>query len=596
VQLAKAPSLFWDRERGYALAKLKVESNVPQIQACAPCHSRRQIVADGFTGGCNYYDYYANELLTTAAYHADGQIMDEVYEYSSFLQSKMYHKNIKCSDCHDPHSARLKHTGNQVCTSCHQHPAGKFDGELHHRHSMTGTGSACVECHMPQTTYMEVDPRRDHSFRIPRPDLSVKLGTPNACTRCHIRDKKLPGETSVPAVPSVPFENAARLQALLGRTDLKEYADWLKKAREGDRMVQARLSDVDRWADAALDKWYGASRKREPHFAEALHAAREIDRNAPAKLLELLADRKQPAIARATAALELGSFAEAGSREHQALRLAAGDPDPQVRIAAIRSLPRDGSDATVSLLAPLLSPPQPRAVRTEAARAILQMNQAQLTGEERRAFHAALDEYISGAMTISDRAGAHLNIATTYEGLGDFKSAETAYQTAIQVEPRSVGPRANLASLYERRIEEARQQAMQLGQSGDRAGAERAIAAIEHLPGVVDQLRSAELALQERDVLLAPYDAGVQYRTGLMRHTLGWSKEAESALLNAALLEPRNLVFQYHLAVLYRDTERVDQAQAVVRRMLKLQPENKAIHDFAASLAQPVGPALPQGP
>ncbi|HZN34016.1 MAG TPA: multiheme c-type cytochrome, partial [Pirellulaceae bacterium] len=196
VQLAKAPSLFWDRQRGYALAKLKALSNVPQVQACAPCHSRRRIVAGDYTAGCNYYDFYANEVLTADAYHADGQIMDEVYEYSSFLQSKMYHKNIKCSDCHNPHSARLKHTGNQVCTSCHQHPAGKFDGEIHHRHPMTSTGAACASCHMPQTTYMDVDPRRDHSFRVPRPDLSVTLGTPNACTGCHLRDEVLPGQTA----------------------------------------------------------------------------------------------------------------------------------------------------------------------------------------------------------------------------------------------------------------------------------------------------------------------------------------------------------------------------------------------------------------
>ena len=157
--------------------------------------------------------------------------MDEVYEYTSFLESKMYHKNIRCTDCHDPHSAKLKHEGNKVCTSCHQHPAGKYDGEIHHRHPMSSTGAQCVECHMPQTTYMDVDPRRDHSFRVPRPDLSVKLGTPNACTRCHLRDEELPGAARVQrSGVRVQGQSRRRIGELLARKDLKEYADWLAAA------------------------------------------------------------------------------------------------------------------------------------------------------------------------------------------------------------------------------------------------------------------------------------------------------------------------------------------------------------------------------
>ncbi len=583
VELASAPSLFWDRERGYALPKLKVTSNVPQIQACAPCHSRRRVVAGGFTGGCNYYDYYANEGLSPAAYHADGQIMDEVYEYSSFLQSKMFHKGIKCSDCHDPHSARLKFSGNQVCTSCHQHPAGKYDGEIHHRHSMSGSGSSCVECHMPETTYMEVDPRRDHSFRIPRPDLSVKLGTPNACTRCHVRDAVLPGQPSA--------ASTGEFESLLKREDLKEYAGWLAAAARGDRDVKARLAEVDQWADAALDSWYGANRKREPHFAEALHAARETTPDAPAKLLELLASRTQPAVARATAAIELAAYAEPGSQVHAGLRQALGDPDPQVQAAAIQSLPLDGSDATLSALAPLLSSEQPRLVRSEAARALVQLSPDRLTGEERAAFRAALDETIAGAMQANDRAASHLNVASILEGLGNLQAAEDAYQTALRVEPGSVGTRANLAGLYDRLLEGAQQRAMQYARQGDRASAEREVQAVAHLPDIVDRLRADEMALQERDLMLAPHIAAVQSRTGLIRYSVGWRKEAESALLTASLLEPRNVLYLWHLATLYRDTSRAEMARPLVKRMLELQPNNPTFQRFAAELAQPAGPS-----
>ena len=193
VELAKKKSLFWDRHHGYGLAKLKgdtPEHAKRQIHTCAQCHSRRRLLHPEFHPNSNFYDHYDNELLREQTYHADGQILDEVYVHSSFAQSKMYHKGIRCTDCHDPHTAKLKHQGNQVCTSCHAHPAGKYDAPAHHQHKEGSKGAACVECHMPETTYMDVDPRRDHSLRIPRPDVSVETGAPNACTRCHLEEEK----------------------------------------------------------------------------------------------------------------------------------------------------------------------------------------------------------------------------------------------------------------------------------------------------------------------------------------------------------------------------------------------------------------------
>jgi predicted CXXCH cytochrome family protein len=137
----------------------------------------------------------------------------------------MYHKDIRCTDCHDPHTARTKYQGNNVCTTCHQHPAGKYDVVGHHRHQAGSTGALCVECHMPETTYMEVDPRRDHSIRVPRPDLSVRLGTPNACTRCHLEEGQL---------------DPAKAE------QLGEYSDWLTAARNGDEDVKAAVARVTR--------------------------------------------------------------------------------------------------------------------------------------------------------------------------------------------------------------------------------------------------------------------------------------------------------------------------------------------------------------
>ena len=116
-------------------------------------------------------------------YHADGQIDGEVYEYGSFLQSRMHAAGVTCSNCHDPHNAKLRAEGNALCAQCHL--PEKFDVVQHHHHQPGSAGAQCVNCHMPTKNFMVVDARRDHSIRVPRPDLSSALGTPNACSQCH---------------------------------------------------------------------------------------------------------------------------------------------------------------------------------------------------------------------------------------------------------------------------------------------------------------------------------------------------------------------------------------------------------------------------
>ncbi|MBM4094540.1 MAG: hypothetical protein FJ276_34815, partial [Planctomycetes bacterium] len=158
VELARQKSLFWDRRIGYGLARLKGPDTRPEIHSCSPCHARRQVLYPGFQPGDDFHDFFSNELLQEDTYFADGQIKDENFEFGSFTQSKMYHKKIRCTDCHNPHTARLKHDGNKACTSCHQHSEAKYDTIAHHFHKSDSTGAACAECHMPETTYMEVDP------------------------------------------------------------------------------------------------------------------------------------------------------------------------------------------------------------------------------------------------------------------------------------------------------------------------------------------------------------------------------------------------------------------------------------------------------
>ena len=153
-----------------------------QLQVCSGCHSRRTELQQPDTAA-GFFDNYLLSPLLEGLYHADGQILEEVYETGSFLQSRMHQNHVSCTNCHEPHGARLRATGNALCLQCHE-PA-KFQDRTHFFHEPGSAGAQCVNCHMPQQTYMGVDERRDHSFRVPDPVASVQFGVPNACTQCH---------------------------------------------------------------------------------------------------------------------------------------------------------------------------------------------------------------------------------------------------------------------------------------------------------------------------------------------------------------------------------------------------------------------------
>ncbi|MGD8328507.1 MAG: multiheme c-type cytochrome, partial [Acidobacteriota bacterium] len=133
------------------------------VELCGRCHARRADIAEDYRFGAPVSDFYRVSLLDEGLYHADGQIRDEVFVYGSFLQSRMYQSGVGCSDCHDPHGLETYNAGNALCNRCHL--GSKFDTPEHYHHEVGTPGAGCVDCHMPTTTYMVVDPRRDHSFR-----------------------------------------------------------------------------------------------------------------------------------------------------------------------------------------------------------------------------------------------------------------------------------------------------------------------------------------------------------------------------------------------------------------------------------------------
>ena len=517
VELAESHSLFWDRHHGYGLPNLKSKNAKIEIESCAPCHARRHRVGADFRPGDELLDYYEPALLREGLYHADGQIQDEVYVYGSFLQSKMHAKGIRCTDCHDPHSTRLKHEGNQLCTSCHQHPAGKYDVPAHHHHQPGSPGAECVACHMPETHYMLVDPRRDHSIRIPRPDLSVALGVPNACTQCHLS-----------------IEN----RGTGGR-----YADLLAAANAGDGGAEKTLDQIDAEMLTATEKWYGKVEEKVPHYAWAFDAARKGKPEAEEMLTRLLQNKEIAPIVKATAIEHLAQINSPSSRALVVAGLA--DENPLVRGVSIRNLQPDAGagDALIAAVAPLLRDPV-RMVRSSAALVLAPLNRS-LAPDIRRAFEQAAEELKAAQRADDDLASAHYNLGNFSLDLGHSPRAADQYKRALKIDPLFFRARFNLGMLYSRTKQ--------------------------------DKLAAAEFRrLTEQD----PEASLPWYRLGLNLGRMDRFEEAEKALMRAHTLEPNNFDYLYALSIFFIEIGNLAEAESRARELLQLAPDSRRAADL----------------
>lgn len=356
-----------------------------EVETCAFCHARRGVLHEGHRPGRPIADTHRVAWLDEALYHADGQIREEVYEYGSFRQSKMYQAGVTCSDCHDPHRLQQRTEGNALCWQCHA--PDKFDNPAHHHHQQGSTGAACVSCHMLQRSYMVVDPRRDHSFRVPRPDLSVQLGTPNTCNDCH--------------------------------------------------------TDRDaRWAEKAFFDWYG--KRERPHYAETFHAARNQLPGAGDMLARLARDPNTPAIVRATAVAHLAGYL--APEYVPILKQAVRDADPQVRETVTTAVMTLKPEGRLAVIEPLLADPI-RSVRIEAGRALAGIPPQLLDPTQRSERDRAVDEYRAAQGSNADRPESWLNLGNLDMEMGNIEQAEREYRTALELEARWEPAYANLADL-----------------------------------------------------------------------------------------------------------------------------------------------------
>ena len=326
-------------------------------------------------------------MLDVGLYHDDGQILDEVYVHGSFLQSRMYAEGVTCSDCHDPHRGTLLLEGNALCIGCHD--PGIYDVKTHHHHTENTAGSYCVDCHMTSRNYMTVDPRRDHSFRIPRPDLTIRIGTPNACNECH--------QNQTPV-----------------------------------------------WASEKVAEWYPQGQSGNFHWGEALHAARTGAQIAPNLLRLALESDQTPGIAKATALSELSRWLDASTLDLVDKNL--DDRDPMIRRGALLALTMAPPEAIASRIHGFLSDAS-LIVRLVAAELLAPLMTTPEAAEIHPALLTAISEYRKVQMINADRPEAHVNIGSLEARLGNGEAALKAYRESLKREP-SFGPASvNLAAL-----------------------------------------------------------------------------------------------------------------------------------------------------
>jgi predicted CXXCH cytochrome family protein len=529
---------------------LKAENSQVQIEACARCHSRRNGLRKDYEYGKPFMDYFVPQVLTDPLYYPDGQILDEVYVYGSFIQSKKYQQGVRCTDCHNPHTARLDVYGNELCTRCHASAPiqeletvarKEYDSPDHHFHEKDSPGALCAECHMPETKYMIVDPRRDHKFQIPLPDLSVKLNIPNPCNRCH-----------------------------------------------DDKSAQWAVDKMNVWYPSTRDK-----REKEVHFAEIFAAGQANKPESVKGLIEVAIDGSQPAIIRATALHILSRF-----RTRDALEITSSslrNDNPLVRHEAVRGIsaliPKiiepDYQKTKYSLLVPLLKDPI-RAVRTEAALALTEVPPKLFDQIHRQDFEKALEEYIQRQESIADRPEAHLNLGLMYENLGQNVLAENSYKTAIRLVYDFTPAMFNLANLYNRtgRNKEAEEQFREIIKLEPDNG--EAYYSLGLLLAEMKRLDEAVNALAKA-VQLNPDQASMRYNYALALQHLGKRSSAEKELLRAYAIEPQNPGIVNALAIFYIQEKQWEKALPYAEKLVQLVPEAPGPEQMLKQIQQAIG-------
>ncbi|MDR3375468.1 MAG: cytochrome c3 family protein, partial [Ancalomicrobiaceae bacterium] len=490
-----------------------------EVETCGLCHERRSTIAEDWTPGHWLSDTQIVSGLREGLYFLDGQMRDEVYTYGTFKQSKMFAKGVTCSDCHDPHSGKLAAPADGLCLACHA--GATYATPAHSHHADVAPAPGCPACHMPTRVYMVDDPRHDHGFRIPRPDLSVRFGTPNACNACHT-----------------------------------------------DKSPQ--------WAAEAIKAWGGSDRPGFQDYALAFHDAWEKAPHAEALLAKIAADPQVPAFARSSA---LGALAPYLSPNLLGLvRSGLADPDPMVRIGALDMLEGAPTAAIWPLAAPLLVDPV-RGVRLRAVDLLAAVASARQPAADRAAFERAAREFVEAQNLNADRPDARVALGAFYARRGNAAEAEREFRTALQLVPQFAPAAIHLADLYRQMGRDADGVAV----LSATIAVEPAAANLRHALGLalirVRQSPEALVQLGEAVALDRTNETYV-YAYAIALNAAGQSGEARAVLDGALARWPGSRRILSALVAISRDANDLPAALAYAERLAKLYPDDREIARF----------------
>ena len=517
-----------------------------EVKLCARCHARRSVLGDFSPDHFHeeMLDYMVPQLLNAPHYFSDGQILDEDYVWGSFTQSYMYqeHVRVKCSDCHNVHSGKviLPIDDNQLCLQCHRadvydtyrHTFHKKTGEpgqalvLDHGHKTVavGEGAKCVNCHMPGRYYMGIDFRRDHSLRIPRPDLSMRYGTPNACTMCHT-DKS------------------------------------------------------DRWAEQNIRQWYGTSRRH--HYGEVLARGRRSDPAALDSLILMSQDILFPVIVRATSISLLQNYP--GEKSFAALTKAFADPEALIREAAVRSLPNNNPQALRTALQPVLNDPV-KAVRIQAAFRLSAFPRRQIEAKYQKAFDKALREYKEAMLYMGDFAASRHNLGILYSNLGQTDNAISNYEEALRIDNLFYPARINLALLYNQKGENDKAEEMLRETLKAEPDFGEGYYYIGLLKAEKKEYNEALKYLLEAARRMPEY-IRINYNIALLYQQMGKFGETEKYLQKCLAAEPDNYDYLYAAATFYLNRHDREKARHYATLLKEKYPGNPAGNNILQAMA-----------
>ncbi len=482
-----------------------------QMNMCAPCHARRVKLTKNMIPALNFEDQYLIQNISSEYYHLDGQILEEDYVYGSFLQSKMHAQGVKCSDCHNVHSNELKMTGNKLCLQCHVPET--YESPKHHFHKENTEASQCINCHMTGRYYMGNDFRRDHSFRIPRPDQSVSHGTPNACNECH-KDKS------------------------------------------------------EEWAAQQVVDWYGKDRR--PHFSDYSLLSNDTNLNAQdrQKLNNFISDLSYPAIARSTVIANLRFDSE---NDIKSLLAALNDSTAIVRYNALMEFRNMNPQDRMSVAQKHMTD-STRLVRIGSAQLLIGFDGENWSEADKLSLFKVKEELEEMLFGNADFSTGRLQLGDYFMQTNDIKTAIKHYEIALKMDSLLFPVYTNLATAYSIAKEgdkalETLNTWMDKEPNASRPYYLRALLNFE----------IGNNGLAEQDLKMAielnPQDSRSMYNLATYYYQTKDYTRAASMINKTLKIEPNNAEVKYLKALILKEMGRVQESNKI---MQELQAQNPA--------------------